>query len=79
MTDRYTDIGANMSDIVTQILQESDLSTLIGNFKRNKIDSIEIMKSLKNCRVKNLGIQTIGDQVKFREKVISGMSHISPQ
>ncbi|VDI51116.1 Hypothetical predicted protein [Mytilus galloprovincialis] len=66
----------DMADIVTKIMQKADLATLIENFRRNKTDSLEILKSLTEAELKKLGLQTIGDRVKLREKVRSGFKQV---
>ncbi|KAL3843283.1 hypothetical protein ACJMK2_021225 [Sinanodonta woodiana] len=58
-----------MAEILRQILDDLSLSLLFQNFVYEKIDSIETCKNLTDVELSRLGISTIGDRVRFREKI----------
>ncbi|KAL3854789.1 hypothetical protein ACJMK2_014038, partial [Sinanodonta woodiana] len=58
-----------MAERFRQILDDLSLSPLFQNFVYEKIDSIESCKNLTDVELSRLGTSTIGDRVRFREKI----------
>ncbi|XP_052263705.1 uncharacterized protein LOC127866894 isoform X1 [Dreissena polymorpha] len=56
-------------DAVRSVLHSIGLHSLYQNFMSQKIDSIEICKSLEDNQLTNLGLVTIGERIKFKNAV----------
>ncbi|XP_052281294.1 uncharacterized protein LOC127878807 [Dreissena polymorpha] len=56
-------------DAVRSVLHSIGLHSLHKNFMSQKIDSIEICKSLEDNQLTNLGLVTIGERIKFKNAV----------
>ena len=54
---------------VRSVLRSAGLDSLSQNFKREKIDTLTVCKSLSNRDLDNLGLTTIGDKARFRAAI----------
>lgn len=58
---------ADASSRLTRALIEVNMMTLIGQFEAEKID-LNMIKSLSDQELVRLGVTTIGDRLRLREK-----------
>ncbi|KAK3591317.1 hypothetical protein CHS0354_028425 [Potamilus streckersoni] len=58
-----------MAEILRQVLDDLSLSHLFQIFLNGKLDRIESCTNLTDVELLRLGISTIGDRVRFREKI----------
>ena len=56
-----------MSSIISTLLTNIGLSRLIGNFKDEKLDDIQIIGSLTDSEMTRVGVSSIGDRIRLRD------------
>jgi hypothetical protein len=58
-----------MAGQVENVLQRIGLSSIYLNFKNQRIDTIDLCKSLEDKDLCTLGLSTIGDRARFRAEI----------
>lgn len=57
-------------NVVQEILCDIGMVSLYEQFIKQKIDNLETCKALTDGELKTLGLQTIGDRARFRERIV---------
>lgn len=57
------------ANVVQEILCDIGMVSLY-DFSKQKIDNLETCKALTDSELKTLGLQTIGDRARFRERIV---------
>lgn len=58
------------ANVVQEILCDIGMVSLYEQFSKQKIDNLETCKALTDSELKTLGLQTIGDRARFRERIV---------
>lgn len=58
------------ANVVQEILCGIGMVSLYEQFSKQKIDNLETCKALTDSELKTLGLQTIGDRARFRERIV---------
>ena len=64
--------GAQVTSQIEKILRDLGLATLSQNFIHSKVNTLEVAKKLTDKDLASLGIVTIGDRIRFKERLEKG-------